>query len=146
MEFEGDALLLIVANQGSPLQAMDGNGKLERVFQNPRNALGFIAAGGYVGIGQRKHIRYIRPKDPEQHRVPWASIGDVAAEISDKKRPHAEHLPGHAAPHVFGLKRWVVGSNRRISECRHIVEPGPRMLVKRDPRLPWSEANVRPVY
>jgi hypothetical protein len=138
MEFEGNDLLLIVANQGAPLQAMDGYGNLERVFENPHSALAFIAVGGYVGIGNRKHIRYIRPKDPEQHRVPWASLGEIAVEILDQTR--------RRLPEVFGLKRWVATDQKRTLECRSLGAASPRLYVKRNPQLPWSEANAKPIY
>jgi len=99
-EFKGDKLLLIIARQGSPVQAMDGYGNLERTFQNPTDALKLIATGGYIGIGHAKRIRYIRPEDPEHHRVPWASISQIAIQLSAERRRNK-------AEHTGGFKKWT---------------------------------------
>lgn len=82
MLFRDDELLLIVAKQGTPLIALDAHGHLEREFEDPRSALPFIAQGGYVGVGHKKRIRYIMPLQPEDHRVPWASNGELSATIA----------------------------------------------------------------
>ena len=122
MVFKGDELLLIVAKQCGSLQVMtDDCGKLERVFQNPQDALRLIAAGGYEGVGNRRYIRYIRPVGPDCDRInPWSTT-EIASEIANQRLPHAEDGYGHHVQQTFGLKHWVTGisgTQKRPSEVR----------------------------
>lgn len=73
MEFEGTKLLCIVAKQNVGLAALDIDGKPERSFQNPKDALKHIAAGGYFGVGNHRRIRYIQPKSAADAQVIWCS-------------------------------------------------------------------------
>ena len=118
------------------LQVMDDHCRLEAVFDNPKGALGFIAAGGYVGVGNRKHIRYLARHPPRSntglHGLPF---GEIRIEI-------AEGEQATPTTETAGLKKWLPLERASRSECS-----GSRgSSSESDPAQPWSEGNARPVY
>ena len=100
MEFSGDELLGIIARQRAPLRVVDSLGRLERVFEQPGGALGFIRAGRYVGVGNRGHIRYIRPCDPQQIVPPRAPKGAVRCIVWTARHATCGQMGSHRTRRV----------------------------------------------
>jgi hypothetical protein len=158
MELRGSDLISALLATARPLIQVRGERHLLGMVPRPV-ALAMARTGDYFGIGSRGRVRHLRQTTDHSRRFPldsefWRGRGVVRHWPDQKSKFSSVALPVDGAycisqnevPEFEPFPIGAIHHENRSAPISAPLEPAVRFYVKRNPALPWSRENSRPVF